>query len=146
MESTHKITETVPFLSVSNMERSLDFYVKGLGFEIQHSWTTEGKMEWCKLKRDTGSLMLQEHKKMNDGTIEDKGRVGIGMSIYFICDDAISIYREITARNINASEPFVGNNMWLTSIEDPDGYVINFESNTNVPEETILSEWEEAKG
>jgi uncharacterized glyoxalase superfamily protein PhnB len=146
MESTQNILETVPFLSVSNIERSLDFYVKGLGFEIQNAWTPEGKIEWCKLKRQTGSLMLQEHKKMNEGSIQDKGRVGIGMSIYFICEDAISIYRELLGNGIHASEPFVSNRMWLTTIEDPDGYVINFESSTNVPEETILSEWDSSQG
>ncbi len=30
--------------------------------------------------------------------------------------------------------------MWVTSVEDPDGYKIEFESLTDVPEETIFSE------
>jgi hypothetical protein len=31
--------------------------------------------------------------------------------------------------------------MWVTSLSDPDGYRILFESDTDVPEETEFSEW-----
>jgi len=30
--------------------------------------------------------------------------------------------------------------MWVTSVSDPDGYRIEFESYTDVPEETVLSD------
>ena len=42
---------------------------------------------------------------------------------------------------MEASEPFVGNNMWVTGLTDPDGYKLYFESPTDVPEETKYSEW-----
>lgn len=58
------------------------------------------------------------------------------MSIFFICDDALALYREFTARGIKAKQPFVGNGMWVTSLADPDGYQLHFESVTDVPEET----------
>ncbi len=32
--------------------------------------------------------------------------------------------------------------MWVTSLSDPDGYRIDFESFTEAPEETVLSEEE----
>lgn len=44
------------------------------------------------------------------------------------------------SRGIEASEPQVGNNMWVTGLTDPDGYRLFFESATDVPEETKLSE------
>ena len=31
--------------------------------------------------------------------------------------------------------------MWVVGLTDPDGYRIYFESPTDVPEETFLSEW-----
>jgi lactoylglutathione lyase len=31
--------------------------------------------------------------------------------------------------------------MWVTVINDPDGYTLDFESPTDVPEDTKLSEW-----
>ena len=40
---------------------------------------------------------------------------------------------------IAASKPFVGNMMWVTSLTDPDGYRLDFESPTDVPEETEYS-------
>jgi lactoylglutathione lyase len=58
------------------------------------------------------------------------------VTIYFICEDALAIYHEVTARGIQASRPFVGNAMWVTSLSDPDGYRLDFESDTDVPEET----------
>jgi hypothetical protein len=66
--------------------------------------------------------------------------LGAGISICFMCDDAVGYYRELLARGIAASEPFVGNNMWVTDVTDPDGYKLFFESATNVPEDTKLSE------
>jgi len=38
------------------------------------------------------------------------------------------------------SPPFVGNGMWVTSLVDPDGYKVLFESATDTPEETEYSE------
>jgi hypothetical protein len=68
------------------------------------------------------------------------GKVGEGVAIYFVCQDALSIYREVTSRGIQASRPFVGNGMWVVSLSDPDGYKLHFESDTDVPEETVFSE------
>ncbi len=43
------------------------------------------------------------------------------------------------ARRLAASEPEVGNAMWFTTLTDPDGYRIHFESATEVAEDTKLS-------
>jgi hypothetical protein len=53
-------------------------------------------------------------------------------------DDALGIYREVRKRGLSASKPFVGNGMWVTSLRDPDGYRIEFESSTDAPEETVF--------
>ena len=39
--------------------------------------------------------------------------------------------------NVKQAVPFVGNGLWVTSVTDPDGYHLYFESPTEVPEETI---------
>jgi lactoylglutathione lyase len=67
---------------------------------------------------------------------------GQGVTISFQCRDALAIYHEVTARGIKASIPFVGNEMWVTGMSDPDGYKIEFESKTDVPEETVYSDRE----
>jgi len=141
MEAKQNIKETVPFLAVSDMQKSLDFYVNGLGFEIQYQWVPKDRIMWCKLINGNGTLMLQEHHQMDAGIMDGQGRAGIGMSIYFICEDALKIYSQMIDKGFDASEPFVGNNMWVTSVNDPDGYSIFFESVTAVAEGTKFSEW-----
>lgn len=87
--------------------------------------------------------MLQEFKKEGPNSWTPEGKVGVGVTICFICEDALALYHEFTARGIAASLPFVGNGMWVTSLADPDGYRIDFESYTDVAEGTEYTEAEE---
>jgi len=135
------IRQTIPFFAVSDMEASLIFYVDGLGFEITNKWIPERKIEWCALKRDNGHLMLQQFRTTGPGMWLQEGKVGVGVSINFICADALVLYHEFLERGLPVTEPFVGNNMWVTSLTDPDGYRLFFESSTDVPEETMYAEW-----
>ncbi len=134
------VKQAVPFFGVSNIEQSVRFYVDGLGFEMTKKWIPEGKLRWCWLQLGDAALMLQEFRKEGLNSWKPEGKVGVGVSICFICEDALTIYREVTSRGIKASRPFVGNAMWVTSVSDPDGYRIEFESCTDVPEETVLSD------
>ncbi len=43
-------------------------------------------------------------------------------------------------------EPFVGNGMWVVVLNDPDGYHLDFESITDIPEETTYAEWSKSEG
>ena len=134
------VKQAVPFFGVSNIEASLHFYVDGLGFEMTKQWIDEGKLRWCWLQLGEAALMLQEFKKKGQDSWVPEGKLGVGVSIDFICEDALAIYREVRSRGIQASKPFVGNGMWVTGMSDPDGYKIEFESDTDVPEETEYSE------
>lgn len=58
-----------------------------------------------------------------------------------MCDDAISIYKNILARGLAPAEPFVGNGLWVVELKDPDGYAIFFESPTEVMEGTRFAHW-----
>ena len=134
------VRQAVPFFHVSNMEASLRYYVDGLGFTMTNKWIDDGKLRWCWLQHGGAALMLQEFRKEGHGSWVPEGKVGEGVSICFQCNDALAIYREVTSRGIAASKPFVGNGMWVTSLSDPDGYRIEFESLTDVPEDTVFSE------
>ena len=129
------IKQAVPFFGVANIDASLRFYVDGLGFEMTRQWIDEGKLRWCWLQLDDAAVMLQEFRKE---WLPDE-KVGIGVSICFMCEDALDFYREIKSRGINASRPFVGNGLWVTSVTDPDGYKLDFESPTDAPEDTVYS-------
>lgn len=139
------IKQVIPFFWVSNIDDSLQYYIDGLGFEMTNKWIDDGKLRWCSIQRDGAALMLQEFWRSGQHANLPQGKVGEGVSIYFVCEDALRIYHEVTSRDIQASEPFVGNNMWVTGLADPDGYNLYFESFTDVPEETRYSAWKKGK-
>ncbi|HKV94111.1 MAG TPA: VOC family protein [Candidatus Angelobacter sp.] len=140
VQTETNVQQAVPFFNVKNIEDSVRFYIDGLGFEMTYRWIDEGKLRWCWLKHGGAALMLQEYRTEGHDSWKPEGKVGVGVSIYFICKDALAIYHEVMARGIQATRPFVGNSMWVTSMTDPDGYKIFFESYTNAREETVYSE------
>lgn len=130
VEKIVKVQQTVPFLWVSDISKSIPFYVDGLGFEMTQKWEKDGKLRWCWLQHGGAALMIQEdqeHKPLGS----DRGR---GVKIYFICEDAIAVYEQAKARGIEASEIEVGNGMHFTDLTDPDGYELCFESPTVEPD------------
>ena len=134
------VKQAVPFFGVSSMEASLRFYVDGLGFVMTKKWIDEGKLRWCWLEIGDAALMLQEFRKEGHDSWKPTCKVGEGVSVCFMCEDALAIYHEATARGIKVRQiPFVGNGLWVVSFSDPDGYRIDFESPTDVPEETEYS-------
>ena len=139
MESTPNVRQAVPFFGIASMDASLKFYIDGLGFEMKNKWIDEGVLRWCWLELGEAAIMLQEYKE------DQKPRIkrAEGLCICFICRDALTIYHDFRSRGINASKPFVGNNMWVTTVHDPDGYRLEFESATDVPEGTEYEGTEE---
>lgn len=137
-----EVREVVPFFAVKDMRKSLAFYVEGLGFEVEGKWEDEGAIRWCMLRIGKAAVMLQEFRTEGHDSRQFSENKGEGVSLFFFCDDAVGYYRDIRSRGIGASEPQVGNRMWVTSVSDPDGYNLSFESATDVPEETKLSEME----
>ena len=136
MNDEGKVKQAVPFFMIADMERSLRFYVDGIGFERTNQWLVDGKIRWCWLDLGGASLMLQQYKdgdRRFDGTEGPRGR---GVTVCFQCEDAIAFYHAAKSRGLSPKRPFVGNNMWDVVIVDPDGYILHFESPTDVPEET----------
>ena len=134
------VEQAVPLFAVSSMAESLRFYGDGLGFVMTNQWIDEGQLRWCWLQHGGAAVMLQEIKRDGPHAWKPDGKLGVGVSINFICKDALALYREFRGRGIEAGRPFVGNGMWVTSLTDPDGYSLHFESVTDAPEE---SEYEE---
>ena len=137
-----EVSEVVPFFAVKDMEKSLAFYVDGLGFKMEGKWVDEGVIRWCMLRIGNAAVMLQEFRTEGHDSRQFSENKGKGVSLFFFCDDAVGYYKDIKSLDVDASEPQVGNRMWVTSVSDPDGYHLSFESPTDVPEETKLSEVE----
>jgi len=138
------VKQAVPFFGVTNMEASLRFYADGLGFKMRYSWIPDraedrpdGRIRWCWLERGEAAIMLQEFLPDR----RPKEPLGTGASIYFMCEDALALYREFRSRGVEMPRrPFVGNRLWVVPLTDPDGYRIFFQSPTDAAEETELEE------
>jgi lactoylglutathione lyase len=140
MTDSSNVEQAVPLYSVHDIQASLRFYVDGLGFRKTREWVDEGTLRWCWLELGTAAVMLQEWWKEGSHRNVPTTPVGIGVTINFICRDALALYREFRSRGIQAKRPFVGNSMWVTEVNDPDGYALFFESPTEVTEGTEYTE------
>ena len=134
------IKQAVPFFGVTDIEASLRFYVNGLGFTMTQKWASEGRIRWCWLELGDAALMLQEYWKDGRPGGGPDGPLGLGVSICFMCADAIGVYHDAIARGLAPARPYVGNRLWVTSFTDPDGYRLDFESPTDVAEDTVYSD------
>jgi len=131
-----RVVEVVPFLGVTNMERSLQFYVGGLGATVDREWVVDGRIRWCRLGLGGVAIMLQE---FGPGRAPE-APLGMGQSLNFTCRDALALYEAAQGAGLQAiREPQVGNGLWELGFADPDGYRINFASPTELPEELLLS-------
>jgi hypothetical protein len=55
------------------------------------------------------------------------------MSICFMREDAVEIYDKVRSRGTEASEPQVGNALWVTGLTDADGYGLFIEGPQTFP-------------
>jgi catechol 2,3-dioxygenase-like lactoylglutathione lyase family enzyme len=136
--SNGNLRQAVPFFWVRDIERTVRFYADGLGFVVTKEWRDDGRLRWCWLERDGVAVMLQEFWTDGPDRNLPEGQVGAGAAVYFVCDDAVALWRGFVARGLPAKRPFVGNGMWVTEVPDPDGYVLFFESPADAPEESVL--------
>lgn len=139
------VKHAVPFFNVTDMESSLRFYVDGLGFKMKHQWVpdrdedypSDGRIRWCWLELGDAAIMLQEFLPQR----RPKESLGTGVSVSFMCEDALALYRDFKARAVpTRKRPFVGNRLWVVPVTDPDGYRMEFASPTDAPEESELEE------
>ena len=79
-------------------------------------------------------------KRLREQAETHNEKLGQGVSVCFQCKDALAIYHETLARGLKPKIPFVGNGLWVTAFTDPDGYKLDSESPTTVPEETVYSD------
>jgi lactoylglutathione lyase len=143
ISNQQNVKQVVPFLKIVDMERSLQFYLEGVGFSMTKEWVVNGKRRWCWLELGGAALMLQDYTPDQGPTRIPTEKHGVGVSITFQCEDALALYHQFLQAGLSPAEPFVGNAMWVTSLRDPDGYYLEFESSTSVPEETKFTDWKQ---
>jgi uncharacterized glyoxalase superfamily protein PhnB len=103
----------IPILRVGNLQASLDYYVRVLGFEID--WGGDSGV-MASVSRDRASVMLCEGDQGNPGTW-----VWVGV------EDAGALFEEYSERGATIRLPPT-NYPWAYEmhVEDPDGHVLRF--------------------
>ena len=111
----------IPQLRITNAERSLRFYVQGLGFKVDWEHRFEpGFPLFAQLTRQGQTIFLTEHK----------GDCEVGGAVYFIVPDAARTLAEFVQQGIVPTNP-LADTPWGTSeflLTDPDGNRLRFAS------------------
>ena len=105
--SHNQIENTIPVLAVSDLKRSMEFFQRILGFEVE--WNA-GPI--CSVSRDGSSIMLQEHASPNPST------VWIGLDGEALIESVASSGAEILQAPSN--KPWA----YEMKVADPDGNTI----------------------
>ncbi len=110
----NRISGISPILNVSDMQRSLDFYVGVLGFE-NADW---GDDDFTGVTRDDCSILLCRDGQGQPGTW-----------IYLGIEDARRMHEQLVASGAKILMPPT-NRQWALelNVEDPDGHVLRFGS------------------
>ena len=120
----------VPELSVSNIEKSKEFYLK-IGFQVKYE-RIENK--FCFLELEGNQIMIEE---INDNW--DVGKLeypfGRGINISMTIDDVENYYNKLKSKNIKMFRELEMHNYRVDNvtyndkeflIQDPDGYLLRF--------------------
>lgn len=111
----------IPQLRITSAERSLSFYVNGLGFSVDWKHQFEaGFPLFLQLTRSGQTIFLTEHA----------GDCQVGGAVYFRIPDATACHAEFAARGIVATQPPT-QTPWGTCefvLTDPDGNRLRFAS------------------
>ena len=116
-----QVQTVIPQLRITNVQLSLEFYVKGLGFEVdwQHQFESDFPL-FMQLSRSGQTIFLTEHA-------ED---CQVGGAVYFLVPDVDRCFAEFSARGVLILESPM-NTSWGTRemlTKDPDGNTLRFAS------------------
>jgi uncharacterized glyoxalase superfamily protein PhnB len=109
----------IPQLRITEVVRSLSFYIDGLGFEVdwKHQFET-GFPLFFQVTRAGQTIFLTEHS----------GDCQVGGAVYFKVEDALACHADFSKNGIVATNPPT-NTPWGTCefvLTDPDGNRLRF--------------------
>lgn len=149
-----KNTTIAPSIRVRDMQKSLDFYTKTLGFQATDTLTRkDGRIAHASVGFDSPVLMLSPVEYVRTAqTKEDlaKNKLGIGVEFCIGMNGAKKLdafFNEVKAKGITVvNEPkteFWGDRIF--TVKDPDGYALTFSEHVNdVTSEARVAAFESA--
>ncbi len=129
-----------PILRVKDMQKSLDFYTKTLGFQTTDKLTRrDGRIAHASVGLDSTLLMLSPVEYVRTPqTIEElaKNKLGVGVEFYIGINGSKKLdqfFTEVKAKGVTViNEPktqYWGDRIF--TVRDPDGYALTFSEHVN---------------
>ena len=125
-----KFNKLIPELSVSNINRSKDFYIM-LGFQVMYE-RIEDKFVFLELNGN--QIMIEEiNDNWNTGTLEFP--YGRGINITMTIENVEELYNFLTKRKYPVFSEIMYNEYYVDDVkyvdkefllQDPDGYLLRF--------------------
>lgn len=119
-----------PMLSVTDINKSLEFYQAALGFKRLNSEHELQEWKWALIKSGEVKLMLTQ----NGGPVHPEGEHDFNTVFYFYPDDVVSLYEKLKKEGHPVTDlivTFYG--MKEFSLKDPDGHYLSFGQDTDEP-------------
>ena len=125
-----KFNRLIPELSVSNINKSKEFYLK-IGFKIKYERKED---KFCFLELENNQIMIEENNN-NWNTGELEYPYGRGINISMSISDVEKLYKTLKKKNIKffldleVHEYRVDDKTYYDKeflIQDPDGYLLRF--------------------
>ena len=123
-----KLTNLIPMLKVSNIENSLEFYQKALGFNVVSDPAAVREWRWATIRSGNTELMLSEARHQPPESKIDDPHVDTDWPaiFYFYPDDVVSLYTHVIAQGYQPTPLEVTvYGMREFSLIDPDGHVLS---------------------
>lgn len=132
----------VPVLMVENVKQSVGFYESVLGFEAFVAVPNHDAPEYCVIRRNSISLMLQQRGSLSkEVPFFHSQPTGGTFTLYIIVDEIMSLYNDLKDKVTLVSdltETFYQSTEF--SIIDDSGYVLVFAEHKPVPSRSKKTE------
>src|SRR5688572_9095346 len=118
-----------PLLNVEDAARSIRFYTQSLGFAVDRSAGSEGRVDWAHLSRGPMAIMINaSHERAVRGRRPNPQGYD-DVVLYFVVDDARQAHDELLRNGANPG-PVERMDYGVDefSVRDPDGYELAFAS------------------
>ncbi len=124
-----RLENLIPMLNVSNIETSLDFYQRALGFEVVSDPEAVKEWRWATIRSGDTELMLSETQcdlGLDQG-VDPHEATSWPAIFYFYPDDVAALHAHVNRQGFSPTPlgvTFYG--MREFSLQDPDGHLLSF--------------------